>query len=321
MQSAMKSYPEFVGIDATFKLLSIRAPLYLVVVEDSEGCTEIVAACILMTEDRPSVTWFVDCFKNAHPSWDQIKCVMADKDFLEREVIKSSFPLAHVLICVFHSLRTFNREITCDKLGITAGQRDTAKEIFQKMVYAKTSSQYEQLYARLQDLPQSVKDYFNDNWHHIKDEWTVSEKFMQSNFLNTTNNRIESMNAKIKSVVLKYSSMEDFVENFFILVACLNTERDHKAAYAYQKRKVVLYDDDSPEKFYSQLLSGYGFKFIQPELKKRGNFVVEDETSSGAHVLRRQDGEHHTTIRSCDCGPHTSMKLPCRLVRGKKNQP
>lgn len=39
IKSAMEFYPEYVGIDATYKLLNIRAPVYLYIVKDPNGCT------------------------------------------------------------------------------------------------------------------------------------------------------------------------------------------------------------------------------------------------------------------------------------------
>ncbi|XP_043271633.1 uncharacterized protein [Venturia canescens] len=320
MKRSMEAFPEFVGIDGTFKLLNIRAPIYLMVVEDSEGSTEIVGVCILMSEDADSIRWMIQSFKKAHPSWSKIKCVMADKDLLERKIIKEEIPFANVLICVFHALRTFHREITCDKLGITSGQRDTAKEIIQKMVYARSEEQYQQLYQELNKLPNSIVDYFNSNWHEIRHEWSMSNNFMQSNFLNITNNRLESLNAKVKSVVKRYTTLEDFVRSFFILVMCLNDERDHKAAYTYQKIAVQAFDAESPEYFFSHLLTKYAFRFVEKELhpENRTDFTMVEGNDG---FLTRIDGTTiHTNSELCDCLFFVSMKLPCRhIFEARKN--
>jgi zinc finger SWIM domain-containing protein 3 len=48
---------------------------------------------------------------------------MADKDFIERDALKAEFPEVSILICLFHVLRTFRREITTEKQGITAAER------------------------------------------------------------------------------------------------------------------------------------------------------------------------------------------------------
>ncbi|KAE9539738.1 hypothetical protein AGLY_004990 [Aphis glycines] len=49
----------------------------------------------------------------------------------ERKEIKQVFPEVSLTICLFHTLRTINREITCDKRNVTPDERDSAKEIIQ----------------------------------------------------------------------------------------------------------------------------------------------------------------------------------------------
>ncbi|KAL1472595.1 hypothetical protein MTO96_039226 [Rhipicephalus appendiculatus] len=135
----MDAYPEFLGIDATYKLLEIRTPVYVMHVEDSNGDTETVCVAILVNESAPTIKWMLDKFKELHPSWTRIKCVMADKDLLERDLLKESFPQSKVLICVFHTLKTFRREIACNKMHISAEERDQALALLQKMVLSRSS--------------------------------------------------------------------------------------------------------------------------------------------------------------------------------------
>ena len=54
-------------------------------------------------------------------------------------------------------------------------------------------------------------------------------------FLNSTNNRLESINGKLKQVITHHNSLEDFVTNFFVILTALRTERDHKVAVMFQK--------------------------------------------------------------------------------------
>lgn len=53
----------------------------------------------------------------------------------ERKVMKQAFPEVSLTICLFHTLRTINRKITCDKHNVTPDERDSAKEIIQNLVY------------------------------------------------------------------------------------------------------------------------------------------------------------------------------------------
>ena len=56
----------------------------------------------------------MDIFKN-HNDTANTKCVMADKDMTEREVLAEKIPNAVLMICLFHILRTFRHEITTEK--------------------------------------------------------------------------------------------------------------------------------------------------------------------------------------------------------------
>ena len=83
---------------------------------------------------------------------------MADKDIGERDVVKEQLPNASVL---FYALRSLRREITCEKMGISSGQRSLCLEMVQKMAYATTEAHYRELYANFQrSAPREVVLYF-----------------------------------------------------------------------------------------------------------------------------------------------------------------
>ena len=58
---------------------------------------------------------------------------MADKDTTEREVLTEEIPNDVLLICLFHTLTTFRREITADKMYVTSEQRKMVLEIITKL--------------------------------------------------------------------------------------------------------------------------------------------------------------------------------------------
>ena len=261
MKQCFHSYPEVVFLDATYKLLEIGIPIYILLCEDSNGMSEVVFVCLLVTEDQESITWMLDTFKKRNAFWSKIGVVMADKDIGERDAVKSALPSASVLICLFHALRTFRREVSCEKLGITSGQRTFSLEIFQKMAYCCSKEDYFKLYRELREgAPKQVVDYFCNNWHDLKSEWVLHYKAMSGSFLNSTNNRLESFNGKLKQVINRHSSLESFVKNFFVIISALRGERNHKATIQFQKVRVQVFDKGSPEKLYSQLAT-YSLRF------------------------------------------------------------
>ena len=46
---------------------------------------------------------------------------MANKEMTERGVFAASFLSAAILICLYHTLRSYLREIMMEKIGITSG--------------------------------------------------------------------------------------------------------------------------------------------------------------------------------------------------------
>ena len=88
MKQCFSSYSEIIFLDATYKLLQIGLPIYLLLCEDSNGLSEIVFVCLLVTEDKDNLQWMLEMFKKNNPCWSQVRIVMADKDIGERDVIK-----------------------------------------------------------------------------------------------------------------------------------------------------------------------------------------------------------------------------------------
>ena len=102
-------------------------------------------------------------------------------------------------------------------MTITRGERTACLDYIIKMAYAKSEVEYNSLYTQfLNFAPQPVKNYFDGSWHPIRDEWIMRPKFATGNFLNATNNRLESLNDKLKQVITKFSlriSLRNFLSS------------------------------------------------------------------------------------------------------------
>ena len=132
------------------------------------------------------------------------------------------------------------------------------------------------------------------------------------------------LNAKLKQVINKHSSLEEFIHNFFIILSALRTERDHKTAVMFQKVKLLPFSKDSPEMCYNQLLTSYAFSFVEKQFKLIPK-VRELKASDGNWVIETSAGPISVTPTKCNtCLFFTSMRLPCRHIfslRDKLNIP
>ena len=139
-------------------------------------------------------------------------------------------------------------------------------------------------------------------------------KYRAGNFLNGTNNRLECINQKLKSVIARYSSLEEFIGKFFLILRVLRSERDHKAALVAQKVPVsyhTLTDDGSLS--YMKYLTPYAYQFLakQMELKKKVKLQPQED---GAFEAISSEGLITVTGTTCQCTSWKSMKLPCRHI-------
>ena len=164
MKSSFASYPEVLMIDATYKLNELRMQLYLMIVPDSNGQSEIVAVFLTSVETRVAIVKMVKAFKSHNSKWIATTAIVSDKDFTERDVFKQEFPNASLIICLFHALQNFRREITCDKLGLLPGERDHALELMSLLAYSSSEEKYEDHYKQLKASGlHSVIEYYDVN--------------------------------------------------------------------------------------------------------------------------------------------------------------
>ena len=324
MKAVFAAYPEVLLIDATYKLNELRMPVYLLLVIDSNGQSEIIGVFVTLLETAGAIQKMVSSFKSHNSDWNLTKVVMSDKDFTERTVFLTEFPRASLLICLFHTLRSMRREVTCEKLGLHPGDRDNALEILTKLTYSKSETEYLENYeSLLKSGLQSVIDYYNDNWHPIRYQWV--ECFKGANFTagERTNNRLESINAKVKSVCSKYASLSTFFDQFFAVLSCLRNERDHVTLMAMVKKRVGTFAPESPEEQFAQILTPYALDFVVKQLNFRKKVVIVEDR--GAHsVVSSSAGNLTVTINSCQCTFWKTMHLPCRhmfVVRENKQVP
>ena len=110
MRSAFASYPELLLIDATYKLNDLNMPLYVLMIVDGNGESEIVCLWLTQFEDQEIIPELVQEFKKHNSCWNLTQCIMSDKDMTERNVLSAQFPQSKLLICLFHTLRNIRRE-------------------------------------------------------------------------------------------------------------------------------------------------------------------------------------------------------------------
>lgn len=300
MKKIFGTYPEIIFADSTYKLLDVELPIFILMVEDGNGQSHIVAMGLLVNEDLETLQWFFEVFVGKNPACSKTAVAMTDKDLTERSVIEKVLPNCSLRLCRFHTLRTFKREITCDKLGVTLAERDFAKSHFEAMCWAQTEESYMAHYKSFVEAsPAQIVQYFDTNWHVIYNQWTGIAKHGIGCFGNKTNNRLESFNLKLKSVIPTFSSIEVFFKKFFVLITSIRTERQASTAKVFLK-SFHSFTNEVEARYY-KYLTLYAYDLVRKELLQSAQSEKECTT-------------YNTRINVCTCYFYMSMGLPCKHI-------
>lgn len=306
MKNSMSSWPEIVFIDGTYSLTDSDLTVMLMVVEDSNGTTNIVAVGLVAAEDLTTVKWLLSTFReNRGQVTSKIQCFMSDKDMVGRRVLHELFPGVRIYICLFHTLQAMKRALS-KKNNLSWFER------LMKLAYSASEEQYLQKYnVFCSDAPDDVAEYYNKNWHVIREDWTVYS-MRYGNLMNLTNNRLESMNQKLKQVVPKRSTLLKLLELLFKYIDLQMAEINNKAAKNFTKNKTNVVKGTSKDQ-YMQLLTDFAFAYVSEQLTLSEK--LEIGSRHGVEFFMRQK---YTIIKitaiSCECNDRASLRLPCRHI-------
>ena len=70
MKQVFAAYPQLVCVDATYMLLKLRFPVYVMLIEDGNSLSKIAAMFLLLEENEGSLSSMVNAFKKYNRRWE-----------------------------------------------------------------------------------------------------------------------------------------------------------------------------------------------------------------------------------------------------------
>ena len=232
----------------------------------------------------------------------KIQVILADKDFVEQEVVRSVLPHVTLHLCIFHVLRAFNRGVL--ECNLSTQQRTQVCSIFEQLLYADSESQFNEIQQQMQAFP-TVATYYNRCWACCKHEWAMCYTKSHVTFGIRTNNFVESMNQKIKFVPNHNTTFYDGVEKLLKLLSFKQQEMLHRNAEAATK-KVIIYNSKLPLEFCSKLTPA-AVKEVNRQFEKASKWT-EDIAYEQLLIKSRQ---YVVDDRRCSCSFFQSFNLTC----------
>lgn len=79
----------------------------------------------------------IEIFKKQNSLWKSTNTIFTYKDFFEWKTLGEQFPGTSLLLCLFHTLKSFTTNVTTFAMGINSSQRDIVLSILQKLAYSR----------------------------------------------------------------------------------------------------------------------------------------------------------------------------------------
>ena len=200
-------------------------------------------------------------------------------------------------------------------MGLDPATRDAALDTLQQLVHVCTETEYDGIRQKLDcDIFLPVHQYMVKNWDGIRKE-CVSRLGDKPALGNDTNNRLESLNQKLKKVIRRNGNLRDFFVDLFTAVSSTRTERAARGQKNCAKVPVHYAVDPGLEQ-YETLLTPYALQLLSSQLTLSNKVVVPaPDASTPDAVLLDYHGECITvTTTTCPCSVFVQLKLPCRHI-------
>lgn len=171
MKEAFRSFPEVLIVDATYRTNKLRVPLFVFIVQDGNGGSQVVTYAFVASEQQHVVSQLLATFVQGNPDTANPKVVVVDKDFTEISAIRTTFPDSPAIQpCQFHVKKAFRA--AAGQLSKSVGERDQVMSSFDEMVHASTACQYDEAVPEFgRFATPAVLEYFKKNWRSIPEIW------------------------------------------------------------------------------------------------------------------------------------------------------
>ncbi|OWY92664.1 hypothetical protein PHMEG_00038244, partial [Phytophthora megakarya] len=90
---------------------------------------------LCLDEQAPTIAKVLETFKAWNPTWNCVRSVVIDKDFVEWRELEKAFPLSSVLLCQFHTISYWKKLSRRPTYGLTTSQREQIIAHLTNLIY------------------------------------------------------------------------------------------------------------------------------------------------------------------------------------------
>ncbi|KAH9515259.1 hypothetical protein Btru_014016 [Bulinus truncatus] len=159
-------------------------------------------------------------------------------------------------------------------------------------------------------MPASVVRYMEANWHECRREWVRCWQQQNVTYGETTTNRLESINKRLKAVVNLQSPLPVFFKDVLSFIGCMREERDHAYINSTERIPVDGTKYSLPESQYREALTPFAFSFVKHQFDLSES--VQTQFENGILVAQIDGKTEPVHENNCICLFFKCMNLPCK---------
>ncbi|XP_052128681.1 uncharacterized protein LOC127750611 isoform X2 [Frankliniella occidentalis] len=296
MRKNVAQYGRVILLDHSHKVNKNRMPVCVLMVMDGEGNGRAAGYAFVANEQLVTVADVLSSFRQSigEDVAMGVKTIVIDKDPSEIGAIQEVFPDVHIQLCIFHVGRTLKEK--------SSKETTEVKEIVDELKYVRTDARFKALCSQLEKAASvDFYEYMKENWLDCPQAWSFRDKQHSINLGNTTTNRVENHNSKIKMILNSKSTLADAVEG--LLNIFTNKEEDVYFRETTASFKVAYLTTAISDPIVNAMLNDltrFASDLLINELQK----VPSDE----------EIVEYEGSTSECGCPHFMSYDLPCRHI-------
>ena len=290
-------YGDVLIVDGTYGINDLKIPLYTIFGHGPDGKGKVMTHALVTRETTANLKFVLESYKGSTEMVPH--CVVMDKDCSEIVSSKSVFPDAQVLLCAFHTLKTFKKvtaaRVHCPKT------KERLRELLLLMVSGKTKENFDRSEEELLEIaPPVFRDYYQKNWGNCPEMWATYAMDEHRHLGNTTTNRIESFHQKLKNHLRKDMTVAECVSGL------LRVHRSMQDTDSFRKKmtKVATF-------YNAKGLSDIELLYSEQLTKYAASAVIRSIRASQDCTLK---AEYETSATTCGCSTYRTKGLPCKHI-------
>ncbi|XP_051835885.1 zinc finger SWIM domain-containing protein 3 isoform X1 [Antechinus flavipes] len=197
--------------------------LYAFLVESKEREGRVVHFAVLREETASSVAKMLSVFTEFNSDWSKVRVIFVEPSFQHRDVVQELFPLARVLLSIYHTTRLLEKKL--QRSRASQSFKHLMKEALREAVFVASSPGLQKLSKMAETLlDKDLYSYLQVHWFSCELLWYMhARKGLHA--CSTYMDSLDLVTSKVSSLFREQQSLVGCILRFVDYVDFFNTKR------------------------------------------------------------------------------------------------